>query len=334
MNSQARSPAPQAPTNPAPDSPAVAELASGVQKLGQAMEATIQNITTQVEVNTAVTAKLLSLENRIRGMEAQMSQALKTPANFSVYLGDNLALTRVLDRYKMYVDTTDVQIASHLMADGYWEMWITKIFQQLVKPDMTVLDIGANFGYYTLLAADLVGPQGCVYAIEADPRNYSILEKNVSVNGFTDRTQTYQVAALNERKEVQLHMCPNYLGGNTLFPSREKSGTGKNVAVQAVPVDELIKSRVDFAKIDAEGSEPLILEGMAGIITRSPHIQILLEFAPTMLARTGVKPEDFLQRMRDLGFSIYVATDQSTLEPYDDSTILATPLSMLLLKKG
>ncbi len=83
---------------------------------------------------------------------------------FAVYLGENLALTRVLDRFKMYVDARDISLAPHLLLDGYWELWNTKVFRQLLRPGMHVVDVGANVGYYTLLAAAGVGPRGRVHA--------------------------------------------------------------------------------------------------------------------------------------------------------------------------
>jgi hypothetical protein len=75
-----------------------------------------------------------------------------------IYLGDYTALTRTIYGHKMYVDTRDVSLAPHLLLDGYWEQWITNIFRELVKPGMTVVDVGANFGYYSVLAASLVRP--------------------------------------------------------------------------------------------------------------------------------------------------------------------------------
>ncbi len=252
---------------------------------------------------------------------------------FATYLKDHTALTLALGRFKLLVDTRDMSLGPHLLLDGYWDLPNTEIFNKLIKPGMTVMDVGANYGYFTLLAADLVGPQGCVYAIEADPRNYSILEKNVSVNGFTDRTQTYQVAALNERKKVQLHRHPNYLGGNTLFPSREKSRTGKHVTVPGVPIDDIIQGPVDVMKIYTEGAEPLVFEGMVGVITRSPKLKIIMEFAPPMIQGGGTDPAAFLRRIRELGFRPYLITAQSQTVPFDDAKLLAAPLSELFLTR-
>ena len=85
-------------------------------------------------------------------------RALTNPA----YLGNQTAICRVLGNYKLYVDTDDTGFGSHVLLDGYWEMWLTIFFARLIKPGMTVIDVGANFGYYTLLFGTLVEDSGHV----------------------------------------------------------------------------------------------------------------------------------------------------------------------------
>jgi len=84
------------------------------------------------------------LENRCR--------ALANP----VYLGDQTALCRILGFYKLYVDTADTGFASHVLLEGYWEMWLTMFFIRHLRPGMTVIDVGSNYGYYSVLFGALV----------------------------------------------------------------------------------------------------------------------------------------------------------------------------------
>ncbi len=101
-----------------------------------------------------------------------------------VYLGGHSAIARVLGRYRMFVDTRDLSISVHLLTEGYWEMWVTEAMLAVIKPGMTVLDIGANLGYFTLLMADLVGPDGRVLAFEPNPEMAGCLRQSLAVNGF------------------------------------------------------------------------------------------------------------------------------------------------------
>ena len=107
----------------------------------------------------------------------------------SVYLGDDVVLARILGRLKIYLNSKDRGFASHLMLDGYWEMWLTQYLARTVKPGMTVIDVGANFGYFTLLLADVVGANGKVVAVEPNCSATALLRETVLLNGFNDRVQ-------------------------------------------------------------------------------------------------------------------------------------------------
>jgi FkbM family methyltransferase len=252
---------------------------------------------------------------------------------FAAYLGDNLALTRVLDHFKMYVDTRDISLTPHLLMEGNWEMWVTKVFQQLVRPGMTAVDIGANVGYYTMLAAAGVGLKGRVHAVEADPHTFEILEKNVDVNGYGSFVRTHHCAAADKRGELTLFQFRNHHGSNNIFADTSDKRIVGGVKVPAIPLDELILEPVDVMKIDAEGSEPLIFEGMQRLVQRSPGIKILMEFAPQMIERT-INPLDFLKRIRAANLECQVVTHDSMIENWPDEKLLEPDIHTVLLTRN
>jgi FkbM family methyltransferase len=252
---------------------------------------------------------------------------------FAVYLGENLALTRVLDRFKMYVDTRDISLAPHLLLDGYWELWNTKVFRDLLRPGMQVVDVGANIGYYTLLAAAGVGPRGRVHAVEADPHTFEILEKNVITNGFAATVHAHQCAAGDKRREVTLYQFRHNHGSNTLFADIADPQIAAGVNVPAVPLDELISEPVDVMKIDAEGSEPLIFDGMQELLRRSPQIRILMEFAPLFIQKT-TDPLEFLCRIRGAGLRCQVVTHEGTVEAWPDERLLTPEIHTVFLSRN
>src|ERR1700731_692630 len=134
---------------------------------------------------------------------AQAEKEIRARAR-AVYLGDHLTLARVLGHSKMLLPTTDVGFASHVMLDGFWEIWLTLFFARLVMPGMTVIDVGANFGYYTLLFGHAVGPSGHVIAIEPVPATAAILARTIELNGLTGRTQLVAAAAW-DRPDIEVH---------------------------------------------------------------------------------------------------------------------------------
>jgi FkbM family methyltransferase len=343
---------------PRKQNPTATELAIRVSELVAVTNTVITNIQGQSDVNEALTKRLLSLENRIVQLETKMRVAANpaaappaataVPNNLpdlvqraaqgrsvirSIYLGDHLALAQVLDRFKMFVDTRDIGIAPHLLLGGHWELWISKLFCELLRPGMTVVDVGANFGYYTLLAAAGIHLDNHIHAIEADPHNFEILNKNVEVNGYQSFVKTYHCAALNVRREVTFHQYRNHFGSNGIFSDPADSRIASKVQVQGVPLDEMITTPVDLMKIDAEGCEPLIFEGMQELIRRSPNLQILMEFAPHMI-RATIDPAEFLRRIRRAGLSVQAVSHESKLETWPDERLLTPDIHTVYLSRA
>ena len=121
------------------------------------------------------TPKLLALR-QFASMDRFTLEALCCAQAQPLYLGDNSALCRVLSRYKLLLDTRDLGFAAHVLLDGYWEMWLTIFMCRHIQPGMVAIDVGANFGYYTVLMADLVGPEGHVFAVEPNPVVAALLQ--------------------------------------------------------------------------------------------------------------------------------------------------------------
>ena len=96
------------------------------------------------------------------------------------YLKPTGILLIEVQNHRMYLDTRDTGVAPHLIMNGVYEEFETQVFRSMVKPGMVVLDVGANIGYYTLIAADLVGEQGRVYAFEPHPSNYDLRVRNIA----------------------------------------------------------------------------------------------------------------------------------------------------------
>lgn len=194
----------------------------------------------------------------------------------TIYLGDHNVLCRVLGRSKMLLSTRDLGFSYHVMLDGYWEIWLTLFFARTVMPGMTVMDIGANLGYYTLLLGDAVGPSGHVIAVEPVPQTIELLKKTIGLNGMAGWVRLVAAAAAGPRTSAVEMFVPENEPKNAAIIATPLEGT---VQVPAVSVDELTRdlSRLDLVKIDAEGAETVIIDGMQETIKRL-HPNLLLEF--------------------------------------------------------
>lgn len=245
----------------------------------------------------------------------------------SAYLGDHIALCRVLGRYKMYVDTTDIGVASHLMLDGYWEMWNTEAIVSLIKPGMTVLDVGAHCGYFSVLIGDLVGPEGRVLCFEPNPPMAELLRRTIAINGHGGRTTVHEVA-LGDTLGIASLAVPENEPKNAHIVAGEP-GVGA-VQVPLIRTDQVPGALdADFIKIDAEGAEEAIWRGLSGVLAQDRPLTILLEFTSGRYADAAgfldeILSHGFLLNEVDLERGIEPRTRQQVLSssPVDDQMLL------------
>ena len=197
------------------------------------------------------------------------------PARKSFYLGGYRALTSLYTGHKIFVDTRDVGIAPHLLWEGRWEPWIDGHVVDAVKPGMVVCDVGANFGYYTLLMAEKVGQSGHVHAFEPNPRVANLLRQSVAVNGFASRTTVHELALGDTEAELSLHVDEASMGGG--YVTIEPTG----LPVRCRRLDDVLgaDARIDFLKVDVEGAEDAVLRGAEQILGGASLQGALIEIA-------------------------------------------------------
>ena len=194
-----------------------------------------------------------------------------------VYLGENEGLCRILGRYKLFVDTRDQGLGAHLLLDGSWEMGLTMHIARHVRAGMTAVDVGANFGYYTILLGALVGEHGQVYAVEPAPATAALLRRSVELNGFDRFTTVIEAAAGASERDAALLYVPYREPKNAAIvaaPEMVDATAGTLHPVAEARIDTLLaERRVDFVKIDAEGAEEAVIAGMLATLRRDrPHL--------------------------------------------------------------
>ena len=204
------------------------------------------------------------------------------------------------------------------MINGTYEPVITQLFEKLIKPGMTVVDVGAHIGYFTLLAAQQTGSEGKVYAFEPDPTNYSVLTGNISNNGYGSVVPVPKaVCDAPGTASFFLHMDTV---AHSLYPTT--LGRGKStISVETTSLDNFFEQEgwppVNLIKMDIEGAEAAALEGMKKLIERNETVYLVLEFIPQIQQNAGIDPHELLGKLRELGFTIQVVTEDG-LQPLDD----------------
>lgn len=205
------------------------------------------------------------------------------------YLGPDLALARLDDGHFIYVDPADEAVAAHLIARGYWERWITDALARMVRPGDRVVEVGANFGYHSLAMARAVGAEGRLTAFEANPRLASLLGKTLRFNGYADRASVFAKAAADVAGGRNLIVSRRNAGGGALSDDAGAMGDdGELIRVDSVTLDEAVEGPVDLIRMDAEGSEPLILKGASRLLARDEVVVVMEWDVVQMAARCDV----------------------------------------------
>lgn len=275
-------------------------------------------------------------EELIRGKQPLPVAA---PARMSAYLGNNRAITRTIHGHKIYVDTRDHSLTPHIILDGNWEDWITKVFRGLVREGMKVMDIGANIGWYSLIAAELMGPKGRLTAFEANPEMADILYRNIMVNGYADRATVVPKAVYSESKPLEFMVYEHYKGSSSIFSTDESAAVYndelKHITVQSTSLDDFLPagSTLDFIKIDAEGAEPFVFKGARRTLQENRDIIIMMEFSPTILAASYGSAHSFIEDIHGLGFDIWRIANDSSLVRSSSADLLSVPHCDVVLRR-
>jgi FkbM family methyltransferase len=246
----------------------------------------------------------------------------------SVYLGDHKALCRMLGHYPMIVDTRDNSVAPHLMIAGIWEFWIAQCVARYVKPGMRCIDVGANFGYYTVLLSHLVGDKGSVQAWEPMPEAADCLERTLQLNGIERRVELVRAAAGDRHGSGMLARPPG-LWGSAMLTVHEPDASWERLAIRLERLDDRRPHPVDFIKVDAEGHEPQVWEGARRLLAENQHLVVALEFAPARYADPGA----FLDDIRAAGFALAKIGTDGRPAACTAADILAVEWEMLWLAK-
>ncbi len=241
--------------------------------------------------------------------------------------------------FLLFVDCRDTIIADALLAYQEYEKEETALVRSLLRPGMAVLDIGANIGYYSLLAAQCVKDHGRVYAFEPEPYNFSLLTASLARNKFVN-VQAMQKAVSDQNGKAELSLHRTNLGAHALSRKTIAFAQGCVTSVETILLDDFISTvqrKIDFVKIDVEGAEGLVFKGARQLL-HSPQLSMMMAFAPAYLKNLNTEPEDLLQLLRDNGFSISVICQPECRQRLDFNQIIALAQARneinLLLRKG
>jgi FkbM family methyltransferase len=198
-----------------------------------------------------------------------------------------------LGGYSVCVDAKDPDFGPGILYNRDYEPHVRAAIRERFRPGQTFVDIGANIGCISLLAASIAGPSGRVISFEPNPTNLQRLYAGIVLNGF-ENVEVRPLAVSDRRATFTVS------GGTSNSVVREAQGLDDSVYAQSVVLDDELAhlSSIDFIKIDIEGHEPRALRGAGGLI-RKHRPTLLTEFCPRCLedGRGGLGPRDYLRQI-------------------------------------
>ncbi len=233
---------------------------------------------------------------------------------------------------KMYLNPSGKGVSLSLLTKGTYEEFETELFKKEVKKGMIVLDIGANIGYYTLIAANLVGENGKIFAFEPEPNNFALLKKNVEINGYKN-VILIQKAVSDICGMTKLFLSSEDESAHGMF----KVNNRKSITIETITLDEFFNKgqKIDVVKMDIEGAEMLALLGSERMIRENDKLAIFSEFRPEDIKRSGLSGEDYLAALMEYGFRLFnINRLRKFLEPVSEPKSICKTNTNLLCKRN
>jgi FkbM family methyltransferase len=215
-----------------------------------------------------------------------------------------------LGDYVMWVDPADFAVGATIADRRDYEPEVTAVVRSLLRPGDTFVDVGANMGWYALVAAGLVGPAGHVIAVEPNGTNTALLRRSAEANDFT-QVRIVEAAATDEFGWLALETDGS--NGRIIRLGPLDAATRPipcSFAVPAVSVDDLVGGAdgtgVAAIKVDVEGLETRVFEGARRLLERD-HPAVVFEWFPRVLRDNGeVDPLDPVRFLRRFGYELRV----------------------------
>ena len=214
--------------------------------------------------------------------------------------------------------TTEDFVQRYIYVFGVWEPHLTYWIQDRLQPGDTFVDVGANIGYFTLLAAGCIRKQGWCVAIEASPSIFELLKENLELNHVGSRVRTVNLAASDRDGTLTVYGGPSgNLGLTTTVPNHDLR---IETTIRAMPLKDILTegeiAAARLIKIDVEGLEGPVVRGLLPILGACREdLEIVLE-VNGQATPEGERTSDIVRELADLGFHTYEFVNNDEKDAY------------------
>jgi len=243
------------------------------------------------------------------------------------YLFRHPTMVKKIHSYNMKFDLHDPGISRSLLLVGDREREHRYMLSQAVKPNQTILDLGANIGYYVLMEHQMLGGTGQVIAVEPSPLNYQSLTANITLNNQDSRTICINAAVADQDGQADLYLS-QLSNVHSLMQSQVPNPTNQHIKVDTISLSSLNHKHgpIDLIRMDIEGYEQTVLQSLIDLNDSQPfRPSILFEFHPPKYDQ--VKFNQILSDLYDIGYQaeLLATSHQELLQREGLHTIRSIP---------
>lgn len=188
-----------------------------------------------------------------------------------------------------------------------------------------ILDVGANIGYTSFVFSKVLANSFKIFAFEPETRNIQILQQVSKKYGFSNQLVSIAAAVGDSDGEIELWRNDAHNGDHRILTEELKKQLDGNITIQKTPlvtIDNYLKQQSDFLpisfiKIDVQGYEFAVCQGMAETLERNPDAVVGFEYCPSIIEALGFHPEDLLRFFQEKGYQFYFLNHKNLIESYN-----------------
>lgn len=295
------------------------QLRSGPSRFGRAgllARSTVLRLTKPLAVRESlVDERLLAA---LEELAWETAVAHRAASSFPEPLSPDLVVDVATELGPVYMHADDAVMTPFIREHGFWEPSETRFLRATLEEGATFLDVGANTGYFSVLGSRLVGATGRVFAVEPERRNLTLLKANLWRLGC-DNAVILPIAAHRERGFLPLRLNEENRGDHQVGLSGEASEL-----VPCARLDDLLAGvTVDVAKVDAQGVDHDVIDGLSGLFEPGRPETILCEFWLEGMADRDIDPYQVLDAYQRLGFDLCLLEDEGSVRTASPTEIVA-----------
>ena len=240
-----------------------------------------------------------------------------------MYIGNNRLLIKILDNVNFIVPTTDMTCCLELIEKGIYDVALTNFFGRNIKDNMTLVDIGANIGYFTILFSGYLTGTGKVYSFEPNEKCYNNIIENIRMHNLGITTKCFNIGIAENKTQKDFFLC-NVNGNSSLINQSEyiyklTQEVPNKIKINCDRLDNILDEPIDYIKIDVEGGEYYSFLGFEKLFKKKYIKNIITEWNPYMLEK---ETKSDLKRIinENFKYKLFINPD-GTLKNYGDDIL-------------